>query len=398
VSSEIERELERLFAQLPDPDPDVTERALAEVLAALPKGTALPRRRLGTLAVALATAVALLAVAAGALAAAGALHVSFGQLSHPAKTHPAIAPPSELSVPRGADAIAAIVGGRLWLTTSSGMRLQGLPVSAAALSPHALYVGVGIGDTLVAMAPDGRRAWSHSTAGSVRAIAWAPDGLRLAYVVENGQHYRLRVIEGNGSHDQLIDPAVRPVSPSWRADSLAFAYVAAGGRPVVYDLGHRSRTVITSPAAKDATRLAFAPSGPTLAIGTRNGFLLTGTDARPNGGSFKPSIIAGLGWLNGQLAVAINPAYSGDQGPFVQLFQIDHGAAVPMGQLIPPAPIRALDASRGRLLIAVAAASAVRVLASSPGTPVKKIQLPQPQVVLTLAPPRTITSLAVGQR
>ena len=55
--------------------------------------------------------------------------------------------------------------------------MQGQAVSAAALSPRALYVAAGIGNSLVAMAPDGRRAWSHPAGGRVVAIAWAPDGI-----------------------------------------------------------------------------------------------------------------------------------------------------------------------------------------------------------------------------
>jgi len=391
MQNEIDAQLARLFSELPEADGEVGDRALARALDALPTPRPAPRPRVRTLAILCAAALVLFALAAGALAAAGALHVSFGASSPRQKTATA----SQLSVPAGARGIAAVVDGRLWLTTSSGFRLQGLPVTAAALSPHALYVAAGIGHSLVAMAPDGRRAWSHPTTGPVAAIGWAPDGLRIAYVVADGGGFRLYVIEGNGTRDELIDRAVRPVQPSWRADSLAVAYVAAGGRPVVYDLGHRSRQVISSPSARDATRLAFAPSGRALAVATQHGFLVTGAGARANGGTFGPSLVAGLGWLDGQIALAINPAYAGDQGPFIQLFRLDHGEATPMGQLIPPAAIKALDAYGGRLTIAVSDRSGIRVLASSPAATVKKAQLPQSPTVLQLAPQTRIDSLAV---
>jgi hypothetical protein len=394
MPSEIERELEQLFAQLPEPDPEVQERALAAALAALQPRQLRPHRSLQRLAILLAAALVLLALAAGALAAAGALHVSFGQQSHHPTRKSSIGSP-QLQVPAGAHGIAAVIDRRLWLTTRSGLRLQGLPVSTAALSPHALYVAAGIGNALVAMAPDGRRAWSHPTTGKVAAIAWAPDGLRIAYIVHTRRGFRLHLIVGNGTDDREIDQAVRPVPPSWRADSLAFAYVAAGGKPVIYDLGHHSRHLISAPAARDATRLAFAPSGSALTIATRNGFLLTGTGGRPNGGSFKPSLIAGLGWLNGQIAVAVNPAHPRDQGPFLQLFKVDHGEAIPMGQLIPPAPIKALDTDNGQLTIAVAASSSLRVLSSSPGTPRRQVRLSRSPAFLTLPPSSRISSLAV---
>src|SRR5262249_30390622 len=149
----------------------------------------------------------------------------------------------QLTLPRGANGMAAIVDGRLSVVTKGGFRLQGLPAGAAALSPHALYIAAGIGNSLVAMAPDGRRVWSHPVGGKVVAIAWAPDGLRIAYVVHAGRHFVLHVVYGNGIHDTLIDRSVRAVRPSWRADSLAFAYVGGGGRAVVYDLAHRSHRV-----------------------------------------------------------------------------------------------------------------------------------------------------------
>src|SRR4029077_6876157 len=139
--------------------------------------------------------------------------------------------------------IAAVVDGRLSVVTKSGFQLQGLPVSTAALSPHALNIAAGIGNSLVALKPSGRHVWSHPAGGRVVAIAWAPDGLRIAYVVDTGRRFVLHVIYGNGIHDTTIDRSVRPVMPSWRADNLALAYVGGGGRAVVYDLGHQKHRV-----------------------------------------------------------------------------------------------------------------------------------------------------------
>src|SRR5581483_9683817 len=140
-----------------------------------------------------------------------------------AKPHPAVT--GRLMLPRGANGIAAIVDGRLSVVIRGGFRLQGQRATAAALSPHALYVAAGVGHSLVAMAPDGRLAWSHPTGGTVVAIAWAPDGLRIVYVVRRGRHLVLGTIYGNGRQNLTVDRSVRGVRPSWRADSLAFAYV-----------------------------------------------------------------------------------------------------------------------------------------------------------------------------
>jgi hypothetical protein len=396
MSTEIESQLEQLFSQLPTPDAEVGERSLAAALAVLPQRRFRPRRYVRPFAVLAAAALMLLALAAGSLAAAGALHVSFGQLTHHAERTQTVPTPSrQLKVPRGAHGIAAVIDGRLWLTTANGLHLSGLPVSSADLSPHALYVAAGIGESLVAMAPDGRRAWSHATAGPVTAIRWAPDGLRIAYVERTRQGSSLHVIEGNGRRDQVIDRAVRPVQPSWRADSLAVAYVSAGGKPVVYDLGHRSRYVVTLPWPANATGLAFAPTGKALAIATRQNFVVTGAGARSNGFSFKSSTIADLGWLHGQIALATSPDAGRAQRPVIQLFQIRKGEARPMGQLIPPGPITALDADGEHLTTAVAGSSGVRVLAASPLLPIKNAKLPSSEVVLKLPNSSRITYLAV---
>jgi hypothetical protein len=140
------------------------------------------------------------------------------------------------------------------------------------------------------MAPDGRRPWSHPAGGKVVAIAWAPDAIRIAYVVRVEHRFVLHLIWGTGVQDSIIDTSVRPVIPSWRPDSLAFAYVGAGGKAVVYDLEHRSRKVVPG-APRDATQLAFAPSGRRLAVLGRDHVLLGGTHLSPR---FPP---VGIGWF-----------------------------------------------------------------------------------------------------
>ena len=273
MSSELERRLEGLLAEAPEPDPGAGEEALHRALRAL-QPAAPARRGVRTAVLVFAAVAVLLGIAAGSLAAAGALHVSFGSQ---AKQRRAI---TQLRLPHGAKGIAAIVDGRLSVVIEGGYRLQGQAATAVALSPHALYVAAGIGSSLVAMAPDGRRAWSHPAGGRVVAIAWRPDGLEIAYIVRLGHHLVLHVIYGNGTKDETIDRSVRAVRPSWRANSLAVAYVGGGGSPIVYDLAHRSRRVVR--AAAPVTHLSFGPSG-TLAL---------------------VSVGAGIGWLDGARATA----------------------------------------------------------------------------------------------
>jgi hypothetical protein len=292
MSSEVERRLEAMLADAPEPDQGAGEEALHRALQALrPAGPT--HRGLRTAGLVVATVVVLLVIAAGSLAAAGALHVTFGAK---AKPRPAT---TQLTLPRRANGIAAIVDGRLSVTAKGGHLTHGPEASAVALSPRALYVAAGTGHSIVAMAPDGRRAWSHPAGGRVVAIAWAPDGFQIAYIVDTGPRFVLHVIYGNGIHDTTIDRSVRAVRPSWQADSLALAYVGGGGRAVVYDLGHQSRRVV--PVGPPVTGVAFAPTGEALAVKRDNGVWLM------NGGratAITKGSVEAFGWLNGRLAVA----------------------------------------------------------------------------------------------
>ncbi|HZT95185.1 MAG TPA: hypothetical protein VE985_11990 [Gaiellaceae bacterium] len=307
MSSELERRLEAMLAGAPEPEAGAGEEALHRALRAL-HPAAPPRRGLRAAVLAFAAAVVLLVIAAGSLGAAGALHVSFGTKPKP-KPRPEAKP---LTLLKGAEGIAAVVGGRLSLVTAGGLRLQAR-ASAAALSPHAVYVAVGIGRSLVAMAPSGRLAWTHPAGGRVVAVAWAPDAIRIAYVVRAGHRFVLHVIWGTGTHDTVIDRGVRPVPPSWRADSLALAYVGAGGKAIVYDLGHRTHTVPSS--AAPIVRLAFGSAGRTLVLATPSAMLLG-----------RKTVVRGeieaVGWLHGHPAVALE---QGSAGSLVRTFSRSGG-------------------------------------------------------------------------
>jgi hypothetical protein len=263
MSTELERRLARAFTS-PSPSLEVEQRARRAALASIPRaGRRDPTRWL----VAVAAAAAALAIGAAALAASGEIHVRLGSA-----TKPAAAPPRRLTLPRsGSRGLAVVAGGRLWLVTAAGggARLERFAASAAGLSPRALYVAVGSGRSLMAMSPSGRSAWVQQTRGVVRAIAWAPDGIEIAYVVARpGRGNELRMIEGNGIQDRLLAAHVAPVAPSWRADSLAIAFVDGRGRATVDDLGRGT----IRPAAPQracagrASTVSFAPQGRSLAF------------------------------------------------------------------------------------------------------------------------------------
>jgi hypothetical protein len=304
MPNEPESRLRALFAQLPTATKTVEDRALAAALAALPPPTARHARPVRTALLVAAAAMSVLVVSAVALGAAGALHVRLGA---PAALPPRAVATPRLALPRGARGIAAVVGGRLWFTSRSGLRIEGLPVSSAALSPHARYVAAGVGDSLVVMAPGGTRAWSHAAGGRVVAIAWAPSGLRIAYVVRKATGgEQLRTIEGDGDHDRLLDAAVRSVAPSWRADALAVAYVGAGGHPVVYDFARRAHHVIGNDRPADVTTLAFAPRGRVLAV-VGGGRIWILDAHRTSVGDLGRRAVAGIAWVGDRVGVALGP-------------------------------------------------------------------------------------------
>jgi hypothetical protein len=274
MSTELERRLRTAFDRLPEPAADVTRRARAAVLAAVPA----PERggRSWALLV-VAAAVAAVAVGAGALAATGKLHVALGTRAHRATV------PTRLSVPAGTHGIAVVAGGKLWLATRRGLRIEAMPVSAAELSPRALYAAVGLGSSLAALAPGQRRAWTHEAGGRVVAAAWSPDGLKIAYVVHRRRGNELRLIEGDGDNDRLLDRHVAPAKPSWRGDALAVAYVRPMGRAAVFDLTNGSRRTFDTRGCGGPTQVvAYAPVRPRLAVAGASGVALVGRwDAPP---------------------------------------------------------------------------------------------------------------------
>jgi WD40-like Beta Propeller Repeat len=302
MSTGLERRLERAFRRLPQPSRHVSRGARAAALSTLPERR--PRRGLGVIFAAV-TVVVVLGVVAASLAATGNLHVRLGR----GQPRPAPAP-SHLQVPSGSNGIAVVAGGKLWLATRRGLRIEGMTVSAAELSPRALYAAAGVGSALVALAP-GRRAWTHETGGRVAAIAWSPDGLKIAYVVRRRGGAQLRLIEGDGDHDRLLDRGVAGVKPSWRSDSLAVAYVGAGGRARVYDLGaETSRTFATRSCGGPARALAYAPGAARLAIAGVSGVAVVERwNRRPACVAFERVLaMNSLSWLSGQrLVTSDNP-------------------------------------------------------------------------------------------
>ncbi len=264
-----EERTRQALAGLPGPSAEATDRARRAALDALPEP--IPRRhrerRRTALAVGLAAALAV-ATAGIALAATGRLEVRIGAdtpSERAAARSPAVPPVGRIAIPDGVNGIAAVAGGRLWMATRTGFRVEALAVTAAELSPNARYAAAGIGNSLVVLAPDGRRPWSLPVGGRVVAAAWRPNPLptEIAYVVRRGGHHELRVVQADGDGDRLLDPSVAPVRPSWRSDSPSLAYVTASGRLRIRDLARGTATTV--PSARGVLAVAYAPLGAGLA-------------------------------------------------------------------------------------------------------------------------------------
>src|ERR687888_274899 len=137
MSAELEQRLRDAFARLPKPTREATARARSDALTAL--GPTAARSRGALLLVAFAVAF-VIGAGAAALAATGNLRVTIGAAQKATATIP-----TRLSVPAGSNGIAVVAGGKLWLATRGGLRIEGMPVSTAELSPRALYAVVGPG-------------------------------------------------------------------------------------------------------------------------------------------------------------------------------------------------------------------------------------------------------------
>jgi hypothetical protein len=275
MPDELEERLERALHAIPPAGEDATGRAQRAALAALPPAAETRRRRRRRLLVPAAACTVAFVFGGVTLAASGG-HLPLVGPS-PKHHHPRrlVVPPRHTApvLPRGAIAFSATADGRAWLATSAGASLHGRPLSALTVSPGAVYLLEAKGGTLRAVhIPDFRTAFTRGVNGAAEAAAWAPAGIRIAYVVRADSGNRLYDMYGNGTHNHLVAAHTNGQAPSWRWDSLAFAYVRADGTVMLHSPTSGATSAlprgcgIRRPAA-----VAFAPFGGLLAIADRSG-------------------------------------------------------------------------------------------------------------------------------
>jgi hypothetical protein len=224
-----------------------------------------------------------------------------------------------------------------WVVHANGSKRLLGAYAGATWSPHGLFVAATTGHELVTVDPRGEAHWTVDQLGLASRPCWkGPDGFRLAYL----SGASLRVVDGDGSHDHLLEPRVAPVTPAWLPGPryvLAFArlngaieVVRAGSgrrvfqtapgerprslqwspddrllvtRPRTTELRNRDGSLLWRRPAPAGTRIVAARLAPqreqvALILGshTRSRLLLTGPRARSRTLFSGPGLFSGVEW------------------------------------------------------------------------------------------------------
>jgi len=199
----VRRELERI--ELPG-EHEARERARAVVLAAFAEREPQPRRRSWKPLAAVALALVALA---GLLSPPGrAVLDEIREVVGVERAEPAL-----FSLPAPGRLLVTGDSGSWVVERDGSKRLLG-PYREASWSPFGRYVVAARENELVALEPDGDVRWSLARP-DVRFPRWtgSPTDTRIAYLARGG----LRVVNGDGTGDRLIDAKAAARSAVWRA-------------------------------------------------------------------------------------------------------------------------------------------------------------------------------------
>jgi hypothetical protein len=397
MSRELEERLERALSQV-EPGDATTQQARAAALDALPHGLRARHRA----ALLIAAALGVLALTAGTLAASETAREVVGISAEKSTPPPQV---TRGPLPDGASGFATVVGDRVWLAHQNSKRIQTGRFSAFELSPNAIYAVAGRRGALLALNPSGFEVVKrHRVNGTVTAISWAPIGIYIAYVVQRGADSELHLIEGNFTNDRVVARSVAGITPSWRWDSLAFAYATTHGAVRVVDLG-KGRTIrLRAPhcASESGTRqLGFAPSGSQLAVGGVTGVAawIADTTGRhpafcvgPDAGyTLGLAVGAGFAWISPQeLALTVYQ--------FITRVRIGDGTGTTLQTIEAPGGTAAIAASHDRRSLALALRSGRVIVVDAPGRDERNGGGPKPARVrqVLLEPPQIASPLRVA--
>ena len=241
MSSELERRLEGLFAEAPEPDAGAEEEALHRALRAL-HPAAPARRGLRTAVLVFAAAAVLLGIAAGSLARLGG------------RAACQLRPQGEATA--GDHAARAAKGSERHRRdrgrSALGRHDRRLPAAGAsrhlrgAVATRALRRG---GDRPVARRIEAR---AGARRGCILPAARSSPLLGRPSATESRTSFAsvipllpLHVIWGTGTHDATIDRRVRAIRPRPGGPIRSRSPTSApAGKQIVYDVGHRNRSIL----------------------------------------------------------------------------------------------------------------------------------------------------------
>jgi hypothetical protein len=254
----LRRELERVPA-----DRDAEERAWAVVREAFREREPVPRvrRRLVLAAAALGVACIAAALSPPGRAVVNAVRRSIG-ISHAA--------PALFRLPAPGRVLASGAGGT-WVVAADGSKRRLGDWTAAAWSPHGLYVVVWSRNELAAVEPaKGEVHWSLARPG-VSLVRWGGSrtDTRVAYLSGSS----LRVVAGDGTGDRLVARHVAHVAPAWQPERHVLAYATTRGRVVLRNMDNG---VVVRTLRRRARFLAWSSDGRRLAIVTAAGVDVVG--------------------------------------------------------------------------------------------------------------------------
>jgi hypothetical protein len=234
------------------------------------------RRRGRVVALAFAVALAAAAVAVAAQPPHWVRHV-LGATSSPPPARTTLGP-----LPAGRLLVSSSAG--TWIVRGDGTRMRLGPWTASTWSPRGLYVAAWRGRELSAVAPNGRVAWTIPVRGTVRDVAWSPDGYRIAFRHDDV----LGVVAGDGTGARRLAAPVATVAPAWRPGAPhTLAWVGARGHVEVRDVDTGAVVWRSAATVHGVRALAWSANGARLlAHGPHRAVVFDVRDNRVWGGSF----------------------------------------------------------------------------------------------------------------
>ena len=244
--------------------------------------------------------------------------------------------PALTSLPTSGSLLVQSAAGPWVVHADGSKRLLGA-YAGATWSPHGLFVAATSGHELVTVDPRGEAHWTVDQTALASRPSWnGPDGFRLAYLSGASLH----IVDGDGSHDHMLEPRVAAVTPAWLPGPryvLAFARpngavavvqigtgktvfeTAPGARPLSLQWSAKDRLLITTPEDAEiragdgarvwrwdappgtrivATRLAPGHEQVALIVSsrTRSRLLLTGPEAQSRALFSGPGLFSGVEW------------------------------------------------------------------------------------------------------